>query len=51
MNIQIMVIVVLSKNQNVDNDATLEVLSRVALSHAQAGADIVAPFGYDGWSY
>lgn len=27
----------------VDNDATLEVLSRVALSHAQAGADFVAP--------
>ncbi|MEW6659726.1 MAG: porphobilinogen synthase [Thermodesulfobacteriota bacterium] len=27
----------------VDNDATLEVLAQVALSHAQAGADIVAP--------
>ena len=27
----------------VDNDATLEVLARVALSHAQAGADMVAP--------
>ena len=26
-----------------DNDATLELLSREALSHAQAGADIVAP--------
>jgi porphobilinogen synthase len=26
-----------------DNDATLEVLSRVALSHAQAGADMIAP--------
>ncbi len=26
-----------------DNDATLEVLSRVALSHAAAGADMVAP--------
>jgi len=26
-----------------DNDATLEILSRVALSHAQAGADMVAP--------
>ena len=27
----------------VDNDATLEVLARTALSHAKAGADIVAP--------
>ncbi len=27
----------------VDNDATLEVLRRVALSHAAAGADVVAP--------
>ena len=27
----------------VDNDATLEVLARTALSHARAGADIVAP--------
>ncbi|MEA3468111.1 MAG: porphobilinogen synthase [Thermodesulfobacteriota bacterium] len=27
----------------VDNDATLEILSKVALSHAQAGADMVAP--------
>jgi porphobilinogen synthase len=26
-----------------DNDATLEVLNQVALSHAQAGADMVAP--------
>ena len=26
-----------------DNDATLEVLAKVALSHAQAGADMVAP--------
>ena len=29
----------------VDNDATLEVLGRVAVSHARAGADIVAPSG------
>ncbi len=29
--------------QEVDNDATLEVLAKVALSHARAGADIVAP--------
>ncbi|MBI2869730.1 MAG: porphobilinogen synthase [Chloroflexi bacterium] len=27
----------------VDNDSTLELLARVALSHAEAGADIVAP--------
>ncbi len=27
----------------VDNDATLELLSRTAVSHAQSGADIVAP--------
>lgn len=27
----------------VDNDATLEILSKVALSHAQAGVDMVAP--------
>ena len=29
--------------QTVDNDATLEVLAKIALSQAQAGADIVAP--------
>jgi porphobilinogen synthase len=29
----------------VDNDATLEILGRVAVSHAKAGADIVAPSG------
>ena len=28
---------------DVDNDATLELLTRSALSHARAGADIVAP--------
>jgi porphobilinogen synthase len=27
----------------IDNDATLEVLAQVALSHAEAGADLVAP--------
>jgi porphobilinogen synthase len=27
----------------VDNDATLELLSRIAVSHARAGADVVAP--------
>jgi porphobilinogen synthase len=29
----------------VDNDATLEVLGRVAKSHAEAGADVLAPSG------
>jgi len=28
---------------NVDNDATLDLLARTALSHAEAGADMVAP--------
>ena len=27
----------------VDNDATLPLLARVAVSHARAGADVVAP--------
>ena len=31
------------RDGEVDNDATLELLSRAALSHARAGADIVAP--------
>jgi len=31
------------KDGDVDNDATLELLAREALSHAAAGADIVAP--------
>ncbi len=30
---------------SIDNDATLDVLRRVAVSHAEAGADIVAPSG------
>jgi len=30
---------------SVDNDATLEILARAALSHARAGADIIAPSG------
>jgi porphobilinogen synthase len=33
------------RGETVDNDATLEVLGRVAVSHAAAGADIVAPSG------
>jgi porphobilinogen synthase len=31
------------KNGDVDNDSTLELLAREALSHAKAGADIIAP--------
>ncbi len=31
------------KDSKIDNDATCELLSKMALSHAQAGADIVAP--------
>ncbi|MCS7098458.1 MAG: porphobilinogen synthase [Candidatus Methanomethyliaceae archaeon] len=31
------------KNGDVDNDSTLEVLGKIAISHAEAGADIVAP--------
>jgi porphobilinogen synthase len=30
-------------NQDVDNDETLEWLAKTALSHAQAGADVIAP--------
>jgi len=30
-------------NHQVDNDATLELLARMSLSHAEAGADMVAP--------
>jgi porphobilinogen synthase len=33
----------LTPDGDVDNDATLELLAREALSHAEAGADIVAP--------
>jgi porphobilinogen synthase len=33
------------RNGMVDNDATLEILGRVGVTHAQAGADIVAPSG------
>ncbi len=33
------------RDGSVDNDATLEILGRVAVSHAEAGADIVAPSG------
>ncbi|AXA34247.1 porphobilinogen synthase [Francisella adeliensis] len=36
---------ILDDNQVVDNDKTLEILQKTAVSHAQAGADIVAPSG------
>lgn len=31
------------RGREVDNDATLDLLAKVALSHAEAGADVVAP--------
>jgi porphobilinogen synthase len=34
---------VLREDGDVDNDATLELLARAAISHAAAGADVVAP--------
>jgi porphobilinogen synthase len=34
---------VLRDDQSIDNDASVELLSRVAVSHARAGADLVAP--------
>ncbi|WGI18158.1 porphobilinogen synthase [Methanonatronarchaeum sp. AMET-Sl] len=33
------------KNETVDNDETLKLLSKTAVSHAESGADIVAPSG------
>lgn len=33
------------KNQSVDNDLTLELLAQQAISHAKAGADVIAPSG------
>ena len=33
------------KHKRIDNDATLEVLAKIALSHAETGADFVAPSG------
>ena len=33
------------RGETIDNDATLEVLSKVAISHTRAGADFVAPSG------
>ena len=36
---------ILDRRADVDNDATLEVLMRIAVSQAEAGADLVAPSG------
>jgi porphobilinogen synthase len=33
------------RDGSVDNDATLEILGRVAVTHAEAGADVVSPSG------
>lgn len=33
----------LLRNGRIDNDSTLEVLAEIAMSHAEAGADVVAP--------
>ena len=33
------------RGETVDNDATLEILGRVAVTHADAGADVLAPSG------
>ena len=35
--------IIKSQNRIIDNDKTLEVLAKIALSHAYAGADFVAP--------
>lgn len=35
--------VIKTQDASVDNDATIKILAQIALSHAQAGADIVAP--------
>lgn len=35
----------LIRDQRVDNDATLELLGKMAVAHASAGADLVAPSG------
>ncbi|MCL1989622.1 MAG: porphobilinogen synthase [Defluviitaleaceae bacterium] len=34
---------VLTDEQAIDNDASLEILAKIAVSHARAGADIIAP--------
>lgn len=39
------VVVDLDRNKHIDNDQTLTLLAKQAVSHAKAGADIVAPSG------
>lgn len=34
---------ILDKNNNVDNDLTIDYISKIALSHVKSGSDIVAP--------
>nr|AFK24854.1 putative delta-aminolevulinic acid dehydratase [uncultured archaeon] len=34
---------IVANNNKVDNDATLQVLAEIAASHAEAGADVIAP--------
>jgi porphobilinogen synthase len=34
---------IISKGGRIDNDATLDILAKIAASHAEAGADVVAP--------
>jgi len=36
---------IINKDQQIDQQATLKVLARIALSHAQAGADFLGPSG------
>ena len=36
------------RDGEVDNDITLELLAKTAISHAEAGADVVAPERHDG---
>ena len=35
--------IVVDNRNNIDNDSSLNLLSKIALSHAEAGADILAP--------
>jgi porphobilinogen synthase len=34
---------IVSNRCNIDNDATLKILAKIAVSHAEAGADVIAP--------
>ena len=42
---------IVDDNGYVLNDITVDILAKQALSHARAGADIISPKRYDGWSY